>query len=136
MNRKDFLKNCTGLMGAGIVLPLLHQSCKGIAYISHEEQDGKIVVKKSDLAEYPFVLVQPTKLPAPVYVCRLENGGYSAVLLQCTHRACEVRPVGGELHCPCHGSVFSKTGEVLESPAERPLRRFEVSSDEYNLYIR
>ena len=136
MNRKDFLKNCARIAGAGVLSPLLLPSCKGVAYIPHAVEGGKIVVKKTDLAEQPFVLIQPDRLPAPIYLRLLDSGEYSAVLLQCTHRACEVRPSGTTLQCPCHGSVFSMTGEVLESPAERPLRRFEVSSDEQNIYIR
>ncbi len=136
MNRMDFLKKSAVLAGVCVLPPVLHQSCKGAAYVPFAMQDEKIKVKKSDLAEHPFVLIKPANLPAPVYLCRLEGGGFSAVLLQCTHRACEVRPSGKELQCPCHGSVFSPTGEVLESPAERPLRRFEVVEDDENLFIK
>lgn len=132
MDRKKFLKNCAGL----VLFPLIWQSCKGIAYISHTTNADGILVKKSDLAAHPFVLIQPTNLPAPIFLTKLENGEYAALLLQCTHRACEVRPTGKELQCPCHGSVFSHTGEVLESPAERPLRRFQVMEDGENLYIK
>jgi cytochrome b6-f complex iron-sulfur subunit len=136
MDRKDFFKNCVRLAGAGILFPLLGQSCKGIAYISHSTDSKGVLVKKADLADHPFVLIQPANLPAPIFLTKLENNEYSALLLQCTHRACEVRPTGQELECPCHGSVFSHTGEVLESPAERPLRRFQVLEDGDNLYIK
>ena len=128
------MSTCARFAGAGILLSFL-PSCKGISYIPHAVQNDQIVVKKADAAGQPFVIIQPEGLPAPVYLCLLENGDYSAVLLQCTHRGCELRPTGGELHCPCHGSVFSKTGEVLESPAERPLRQFRVSVDDQNIYI-
>lgn len=136
MDRKHFLKKCAGLAGAGVLFPLLWQSCKGFAYISHTTEADRIRVKKSDFAEHPFVLIQPVNLPAPIYLTKLENDEYSALLLQCTHRACEVRPAVKELQCPCHGSVFSNTGEVLESPAERPLRRFQVIENGENLYIK
>ena len=48
-----------------------------------------------------------------------EVRGFSA---SCTHQGCLVRPEGGELNCPCHGSKFNATtGEVLQGPADEPL---------------
>ena len=136
MDRKKFIKNCAGLTGLGLTISVLGHSCKAGAFINHSMDNGTIAVKKSDLLEYPFVLIQPKNLPVPIFLAKLENTQYTALLLQCTHRACEVRPVGNELQCPCHGSVFNYNGEVLESPAERPLRRFQVIEDDENLYIK
>lgn len=136
MNRKGFIKNCAKIAGAGMILPVLGTACKTFAYVPHSVSNEKIVVKKSDFGAHPFVLVKVVSQPAPVYVGRLENGKYNALLLQCTHRACEVRPVGKEFHCPCHGSVFNNSGAVLESPAERPLKQFEVSEDAEKIYLK
>ncbi|MEZ5964760.1 MAG: ubiquinol-cytochrome c reductase iron-sulfur subunit [Planctomycetota bacterium] len=49
---------------------------------------------------------------------------------ECTHLACPVHlnadKDGPPLACPCHGGRFSATGEVLDGPPPRPLRRLDL----------
>ncbi|HLU37744.1 MAG TPA: Rieske 2Fe-2S domain-containing protein, partial [Planctomycetota bacterium] len=49
---------------------------------------------------------------------------------ECTHLSCPVHlrtePGGPPLQCPCHGGKFSPTGEVLDGPPPRPLRRLQL----------
>lgn len=57
--------------------------------------------------------------------------GFIALSSVCTHQGCEVSYNHGNsnLPCPCHGSVFSTTGSVLEGPASTPLEKFEVAQE-------
>ncbi|WP_245208167.1 FAD-dependent oxidoreductase [Sediminibacillus dalangtanensis] len=58
-------------------------------------------------------------------VYREENGTLHLIDTTCTHMGCEVNWNQAEKtwDCPCHGSRFSATGEVLEGPAKMPLKQ-------------
>jgi cytochrome b6-f complex iron-sulfur subunit len=57
------------------------------------------------------------------YLSRLEDGGFIALSRKCTHLGCTVPWVEKEeqFACPCHRSAYDITGNVIASPAPRPL---------------
>jgi len=54
--------------------------------------------------------------------------GLLAIYQKCTHLGCSVpwSEAEGQFHCPCHGSLFTPSGEVTGGPAPRPLDIFPV----------
>jgi glycine/D-amino acid oxidase-like deaminating enzyme/nitrite reductase/ring-hydroxylating ferredoxin subunit len=58
-------------------------------------------------------------------VYRDDSGTLHPLSARCTHLGCIVRFNAAERtwDCPCHGSRFGATGEVIEGPAVRPLSR-------------
>ena len=63
------------------------------------------------------------------YLVRLQDGGFLALSSTCTHLQCSVpwNEKERKFPCPCHGSVFDITGQVLSPPAPRALDLFPVS---------
>ncbi len=53
--------------------------------------------------------------------------GVSAVSLVCTHLGCIVKRAEDGFDCPCHGSKFGSSGQVLAGPAPRGLPWLAVS---------
>ncbi len=63
------------------------------------------------------------------FLVRLDDGSFIALWQKCTHLGCSVPWVEAEnqFHCPCHGSLYNKVGEVQGGPAPRPFDIFPVS---------
>ena len=84
-----------------------------------------------------YLRVQPEGAASPLYVLALEEGEYAVLSPICTHLGCTVNIEGERLVCPCHGSTYDRTGQVLRGPAEHPLRRLPAEvTQEGELVIR
>ena len=57
--------------------------------------------------------------------------GFIALSSVCTHQGCQVayNHGNGNLPCPCHGSIYSTAGSVLQGPATAPLKKYEVTQE-------
>ncbi|HUN64726.1 MAG TPA: Rieske 2Fe-2S domain-containing protein [Bacteroidota bacterium] len=79
----------------------------------------------------------------PVLIIRVAASGTNAFKTMstvCTHAACLVNnPSGGQVACPCHGSVFSTSagnfGGVAGGPAPSGLQTFATTFDGTNITI-
>ena len=66
---------------------------------------------------------------AGVYLlARTSANSFTAVEAVCTHEGCTVSNADGDQYvCPCHGSRYSRSGQVLRGPAVASLRRYTTS---------
>lgn len=68
------------------------------------------------------------------WLVRDENGLY-AVTSTCTHLGCTVNHQDDKFVCPCHGSQFTISGEVLLGPAIKALEHYQVSLSTNGLVV-
>lgn len=65
------------------------------------------------------------------YLARLEDGGFIALSLRCTHLGCSVEWEEDKKRfiCPCHSSAFAMNGDVQNPPAPKALDYYPVIID-------
>jgi cytochrome b6-f complex iron-sulfur subunit len=76
-------------------------------------------------------------------VFRDKQGYFYALSAVCTHLGCivEWKATGipghpeGVIACPCHGSVFNRTGDVIKGPAPRSLDRFKMYLEDEKVIV-
>jgi len=63
------------------------------------------------------------------YLARLDDGGFLALSLRCTHLGCSINWEADKQRfiCPCHASAFDINGNVQNPPAPSALDYFPVA---------
>lgn len=147
MQRKDFIKNCGLACMSGTAFIALLQSCSSINPIHFAKTDlanNQLNIKKAEfilsgnkakVTYRKYVLIKNDKVAFPIILYRISDVDYTALLMQCTHKGCELVPQGNFLACPCHGSEFNNKGIVQNPPAQENLKTFQIKTDNENIYI-
>jgi len=62
------------------------------------------------------------------YLTRLEDGGFIALSLRCTHLGCSIEWEEDKERfiCPCHSSAFAMNGDVQNPPAPKALDYYPI----------
>lgn len=70
------------------------------------------------------------------YLSRLPEG-IVALYWKCPHLGCTVPWNEAEnlFHCPCHGSIYEKTGQNVGGPAPRPMDLMAIEVDGDNIWV-
>ncbi len=130
ISRRDFINLIWGAAGT---LAAAELGFAGLKFLSPRATEGEFGGEFNIGAYegYPLGSVTPVEV-GRFYLVRLEDGGFLAVYRRCTHLGCAVPfdQASGEFVCPCHGSVFTNEGDVLNQPAPRPLDLFALSINE------
>jgi Rieske Fe-S protein len=64
----------------------------------------------------------------PFLVSRTSSTAFTAIEAVCSHEGCTVTEADGATYvCPCHGSRYSRSGQVILGPATASLRQHATS---------
>ena|SRR5688500_14973500 len=118
-----------GICASAVIAPLF-AGCASLVARPVTPVNGRIELA---LQQYPELAQRggslkllPTGSSEPVYVLVMEDGNVTALSPICTHLGCTVEIQGPRLVCPCHGSTYDRSGEVLVGPAVRRLKQYPV----------
>jgi Rieske Fe-S protein len=97
------------------------------------EEESRYRIGKPDEIPVGTLVVLPEQ---KIYLMHSPEG-FFAMSAVCTHLGCLTRYEKEEkrIFCPCHGSRFSTSGEVLAGPAPRPLPRLQLTLEQGTLVV-
>ncbi len=129
LNRRSFLKRAWAWLGviAGIELAAVAFNFLSVGKRKSKHLNPALIKSAGIIESIPPGSVIPFK-SGHFYLVRMDDGGFLALSLACTHLGCAISFDGSkkEFICPCHSSVFDMTGNVLKPPAPRALDTYRV----------
>lgn len=102
---------------------------------------GKVIIgsRQDVLGKLPDARAKPdaTFVNSGRFYLSRTSDGILALYRKCVHLGCVVpwNEQEDQFHCPCHGSLYNRKGEVLGGPAPRPLDIFPISDEDGNLVV-
>jgi cytochrome b6-f complex iron-sulfur subunit len=121
LSRRDFIKLSTNaLFGLGGLLGLAGL----IRYFNYYPPEAPVEFNLGDIANFPVgSRTVRSEIPAVIFN---KDGKIMAQSLVCTHLGCTLAESASGFDCPCHGSQFDESGNVLAGPAQKPLKNLRV----------
>lgn len=150
--RRGFFSFVTGVLGAVPILGGVYVALRSGAAPAGSDRQEKFRLCRKDEVPADDILERKVSFKLRrgprtevssrvVFVTRDPEDPSRIIALsgECTHLSCPVQlkevekadPGGAApLRCPCHGGLFSRTGEVLDGPPPRPLRHLSIEVPE------
>ncbi len=135
MERRNFIGNLAKGAGTLIVLPAVITACEEDPIAdpngnNGSNGDGPLVVDLTDTQNSALLTAGGFVIRNNVIIIN-SGGNYIALSSVCTHSACQVTYNANDnnLPCPCHGSLFSTNGSVMNGPANDPLETYPVTEN-------
>jgi Rieske Fe-S protein len=138
MNRRDFLKN-SSLTGIGLAAGIA-----ALQGIDLSNVQAAPLIPGGGIREIPIAIQDTPELAEvggvfkldiddlekSIQVVRTGESSFLAIDVKCSHKGCDLaydNKSGEKFVCPCHGSAFKVTGEVINGPASIPVMAYKTS---------
>ena len=131
LSRRHFLEGCAATLGVSLVGCASNSQNSG-ATQAVAQGNGFVIKDATRVESLENGDALPFEFPGAVagLLFRTKSGELGAVNAVCTHAGCTVNWNGQNpahaFGCPCHGSVFTLDGKVVQGPAQKPLARYKV----------
>ena len=133
MNRRELIKNVTAGTITLFVVPAAFTSCEKDPIDPDDNNDPDNTTLTIDLtaSKYSNLGSEGGFVKEGDIIIINTGDGFIALSNICTHQGCKVSydPGNDNLPCPCHGSVYSTSGSVLQGPADAPLKKYELAQE-------
>ena len=137
VSRRDFAK-LLAVVSGGMVLGNGIIAAKTFFFFFKTIGEKQKICAKNDIpvgGTKSFVLKNDS---VPYILIHTEEGEFYAYEQKCTHLSCAVyyKPGTLKIECPCHNGWFDvKTGEVLQGPPPRPLKKLVVTLQGDDIFV-
>lgn len=136
MNRRELIRNIAAGTATVFIVPSMLTSCQKD---DPEPDDGNgdptqpddtLTIDLNDNNFSNLTVTGGSQVIDNIIVINTGDG-FIALSSVCTHQGCQVsyNHSNGNLPCPCHGSLFSTSGSVLNGPASSPLKKYNVTQE-------
>lgn len=137
VTRREFTKFLC-LVSGGMAVGSGWVAVKDRLFPPHRIQGEEFVCKTEEvpIGGTRAFIVSGSKIP--FILIHLNDGSWRAFEQKCTHLSCAVfyQPAADKIQCPCHNGWFdARTGNVLQGPPPRPLKRLEVVVKGDEIYV-
>ena len=132
MNRRELIRNIAAGTATVFIVPTVITSCQKeeIDPDNGDPMDENLTIDLNN-DDYSALGSAGGWVVVDNTIIINTGDGFIALSSVCTHNGCRVSYDHGEtnLPCPCHGSIFSTAGAVLQGPASSPLKKYNVTLD-------
>ena len=137
VSRREFAKFLC-LVSGGMAVGSGWVAVKDRLFPPHRIEGEEFVCKTGEVPVGGTRAFTVTGSKIPFILIHLNDGSWRAFEQKCTHLSCAVfyQPAADKIQCPCHNGWFdARTGNVLQGPPPRPLKRLEVVVKGEEIYV-
>lgn len=130
MNRRELIRNIAAGTATVFIVPSFLTSCQEDQPEPENPDASKLTVDLTSTNNSSLTSTGGSKVIENIIIINTGDG-FIALSSVCTHSGCQVTYNHGNenLPCPCHGSIFSTSGAVLNGPASSPLKTYDVMQE-------